>query len=132
MSVAVVCSLALSWVHAMIERGIGCVGSQAAGVGVSPELVLQFMAWNAEAVARCEVLSPAGAAHANVRALFHSSTVQRACAGCLLEQVPHHTRLTPFVGHHVDRTDSDGLLQVAGMCAEVLQCGARVCRWPAT
>ncbi len=60
---------------------------QAQSRGISPELVLQFLAWNAEAVARCEVLSPAGAAPANVRSLFHSSTVQRACPGCLLEQV---------------------------------------------
>ncbi|KAK9916806.1 hypothetical protein WJX75_007279 [Coccomyxa subellipsoidea] len=58
--------------------------------GVSPELVRQFLDWNAEAAGRCEVLSPAGAAPANVRALFHSSTVQRACAGCLLEQVASH------------------------------------------
>lgn len=55
--------------------------------GVSPELVLQFLAWNGESAARCGVLSPAGAAPANVRSLFHSSTVQRACPGCLLEQV---------------------------------------------
>lgn len=54
---------------------------------MSPELVLQFLAWNAEATARCETLSPAGAAPGNVRSLFHSSTVQRACPGCLLEQV---------------------------------------------
>ncbi|EIE26781.1 Sec10-domain-containing protein [Coccomyxa subellipsoidea C-169] len=58
--------------------------------GVSPELVKQFLDWNAEAATRCEVLSPAGAAPANVRALFHSSTVQRACSGCLLEQVASH------------------------------------------
>ena len=54
---------------------------------MSPELVLQFLAWNAEATARCETLSPAGAAPGNIRSLFHSSTVQRACPGCLLEQV---------------------------------------------
>ena len=54
---------------------------------MSPELVLQFLAWSAEATARCEALSPAGAAPGNVRSLFHSSTVQRACPGCLLEQV---------------------------------------------
>ncbi len=59
--------------------------------GVSPELVKQFLDWNAEAATRCEVLSPAGAAPANVRALFHSSTVQRACSGCLLEQVTQPT-----------------------------------------
>ena len=61
--------------------------AQARAQGVSPEQVLQFLAWNAEAVARCEVLSPAGAAPANIRSLFHSSTVLRACPGCLLEQV---------------------------------------------
>lgn len=60
---------------------------QAPDKGVSPELVMQFLAWNAESAGRCGVLSPAGAAPANVRSLFHSSTVQRACPGCLLEQV---------------------------------------------
>jgi hypothetical protein len=65
----------------------GAVLLQTQSQGVSPELVRQFLDWNAEAAGRCEVLSPAGAAPANVRALFHSSTVQRACAGCLLEQV---------------------------------------------
>ena len=65
---------------------------QAQHRGVSPELVLQFLAWNAEAAARCEVLSPAGAAPGNVRSLFHSSTVQRACPGCLLEQVGASSR----------------------------------------
>ena len=72
-----------------MDGGLGC---QAQTQGVSPELVRQFLDWNAEAAGRCEVLSPAGAAPANVRALFHSSTAQRACAGCLLEQVTycHH------------------------------------------
>ena len=71
-------------------RRWGCL--QAQHRGVSPELVLQFLAWNAEAAARCEVLSPAGAAPGNVRSLFHSSTVQRACPGCLLEQVGASSR----------------------------------------
>ncbi len=60
---------------------------QAPDKGISPEMVMQFLAWNAEAAGRCGVLSPAGAAPANVRSLFHSSTVHRANSGCLLEQV---------------------------------------------
>ncbi len=69
--------------------GVLACAAQATVQGVSPEQVLQFLAWNGEAVARCEVLSPAGAAPANIRSLFHSSTVERACPGCLLEQVPN-------------------------------------------
>jgi hypothetical protein len=60
-------------------------GVQAATL--SPEAVAGFCACNAEAVERCEELSPAGALPGNVRSLFHSSTPQRASPGCLLEQV---------------------------------------------
>ena len=69
------------------HRAEGVAWMQSPDKGISPEMVLQFLAWNAESAARCGVLSPAGAAPANVRSLFHSSTVQRACPGCLLEQV---------------------------------------------
>ena len=72
---------------ARIKAAKGFPSMQAQEKGMSPELVLQFLAWNAEATGRCETLSPAGAAPGNVRSLFHSSTVQRACPGCLLEQV---------------------------------------------
>ncbi|BDA40569.1 Exocyst complex component 5 [Coccomyxa sp. Obi] len=80
----------LSMQSVLLPSLSGFSRSKAQSQGVSPELVRQFLDWNAEAAGRCEVLSPAGMAPANVRALFHSSTVQRACAGCLLEQVASH------------------------------------------
>ena len=56
---------------------------------MSPELVLQFLAWNAEATARCETLSPAGAAPGNVRSLAPDASWSRSellhNATCMLE-----------------------------------------------
>jgi hypothetical protein len=45
-----------------------------------------------QAVERCAILSSEGTVAANVKQLFHSSTVQRANTGCLLEQVPSSAR----------------------------------------
>ena len=97
---------------------------------MSPELVLQFLAWNAEATARCEALSPAGAAPGNVRSLFHSSTVQRACPGCLLEQVCAAPQRQPHAGmqelRHLNGPASSRALCVHRTCKRLLLHGGHL------
>ena len=63
---------------------------QAPDKGISPEMVMQFLAWNAEAAGRCGVLSPAGAAPAKrplSLPLLHSAPRQL--------RLPARNRLAP-------------------------------------
>ncbi|KAK9823591.1 hypothetical protein WJX72_004079 [[Myrmecia] bisecta] len=76
--------LELQWLQQLYES------KAAQSHGMSIETVAQYFLWNHEAVERCCVLSPAASCASNVRQLFHSSTVDRASTGCLLEQVASH------------------------------------------
>lgn len=53
------------------------------------------------------MLSPEGEVAANVRQLFHSSTVQRASTGCLLEQVATHVIGGLFMALEAARRNCD-------------------------
>lgn len=77
--------LELAWLQRLYETR-----APAAQGTLSLQLVTDMFVWNREAVERSGVVCPEGDRPAAVRALFHSSTVDRASTGCLLEQVATH------------------------------------------
>lgn len=54
---------------------------------MSVELAQEHIAWNAEAVERCAVLSTEGSCPSHVRQLFHALGPQQPTNSCLLQQI---------------------------------------------